>query len=130
MRVYLHQASSVISGTAAAAAAAESRSVDFVAAVVAVVAVAAAEPGVMVMVVDQPVVALQALKHQTEILEGFQEEASLCLVVHYEVSLKVDYCYWLALQPRPMSGQQLFRHTAASQLPNYSGEYQQYLVEC
>lgn len=125
MRVYLHQASSVISGTAAAAAAAESRSVDFVAAVVAVVA---AEPGVMV--VDQPVVALQALKHQTEILEGFQEEASLCQVVHYEVSLKVDYCYWLALQPRPMSGQQLFRHTAASQLPNYSGEFQQYLVEC
>lgn len=130
MRVYLHQASSVISGTAAAAAA-ESRSVDFVAAVVAVVAVAAAaEPGVMVMVVDQPVVALQALKHQTEILEGFQEEASLCLVVHYEVSLKVDYCYWLALQPRLMSGQGLFRHTAASQLPNYSGEFQQYLVEC
>lgn len=128
MRVYLHQASSVISGTAAAAA--ESRSVDFVAAVVAVVAVAAAEPGVMVMVVDQPVVALQALKHQTEILEGFQEEASLCLVVHYEVSLKVDYCYWLALQPRLMSGQELFRHTAASQLPNYSGEFQQYLVEC
>lgn len=126
MRVYLHQASSVISGTAAAAAA-ESRSVDFVAAVV---AVAAAEPGVMVMVVDQPVVALQALKHQTEILEGFQEEASLCLVVHYEVSLKVDYCYWLALQPRLMSGQGLFRHTAASQLPNYSGEFQQYLVEC
>lgn len=130
MRVYLHQASSVISGTAAAAAAAESRSVDFVAAVVAVVAVAAAEPGVMVMVVDQPVVALQALKHQTEILEGFQEEASLCQVVHYEVSLKVDYCYWLALQPRLMSGQELFRHTAASQLPNYSGEFQQYLVEC
>lgn len=128
MRVYLHQASSVISGTAAAAA--ESRSVDFVAAVVAVVAVAAAEPGVMVMVVDQPVVALQALKHQTEILEGFQEEASLCQVVHYEVSLKVDYCYWLALQPRLMSGQELFRHTAASQLPNYSGEFQQYLVEC
>lgn len=129
MRVDLHQASSVISGTAAAAAA-ESRSVDFVAAVVAGVAVAAAEPGVMVMVVDQPVVALQALKHQTEILEGFQEEASLCLVVHSEVSLKVDYCYWLALQPRLMSGQELFRHTAASQLPNYSGEFQQYLVEC
>lgn len=64
VRVYLHQSSLVISGTAVAA---ESRSVDSAAA--AVVAAAAAEPGVMVMVVYQAVVALLVLKHQATVLE-------------------------------------------------------------
>ncbi|KAK3220081.1 hypothetical protein Dsin_014051 [Dipteronia sinensis] len=90
------------------------------AAEVAVVAEAAAG----VMVVNQAVVVLQALKPQREVLEtsvrpeGFQEEAFLHLLQDSGINLKIYYRYWLALQLDLIPDQKQHQHIAASQLLN------------